>query len=170
MTEKAIFGLVRSNLFIFVNFALVSIVSTVQTPYPVLSLAIGYSSNPGEFFHRANSMYYGNSATPTGTLGAGVGTGATYSIVGTDSTGLISITSVPAGVSIIATITMSTAATSHPNPVISFQGSSTTQSSFPTTITAAWQSSSTWAFLCFGNSAPVADSSTWSQNYWVGNI
>lgn len=119
-----------------------------------------------------NTAYYGNSPTPTVTLGPGAGTGAICTIVGTDSCGLITInfgTSVPGGLQTIVTITQSTAALTHPIPVISFQGSNTTLTSFPTTIGAAWQSHTTWALLNWGISAPVPDNTTLTWAYWVGN-
>ena len=121
----------------------------------------------------SNTAYYGNSVTPTVTLGVGAGTGATHSIVGTDTCGLITITfgsSIPAGTSTIATITMSTAATTHPIPIISYQGAGSLRASFPTTIISPPQSTTAWALLCVGTSAPTVPGDRLTWNYWIGNI
>jgi len=100
-----------------------------------------------------NSLYYGNSATPTVVLGSGAGSGASYSIVGTDTCGVIAITfgTTPAvGLSFIATITMNNASATHPIPMICFQGPTSPVAALPTTITAAWQSTNSWAILNWG--------------------
>ena len=119
-----------------------------------------------------NSLYYGNSATPTVVLGTGAGSGASYAIDGNDTCGVIAITfgtGPAAGLSFIATITMNNSSTTHPIPMICFQGPAGTVAALPTTITAAWQSSNSWAILNWGT-AGITGISELVWNYIVFSI
>lgn len=116
---------------------------------------------------------YGNTPTPTVVLGTGAGDGgASYAILGNDLCGEISITTsgVPAaGVSIIATITMSSPSTSRPQPIISLTGVSSTVASIPAVITAGFQSSDSWAIVNFGTSG-LTTGLTYEWNYFVPSL
>jgi len=115
---------------------------------------------------------YGNTPTPTVTLDTGAGTGASYAILGNDICGEISVTTagVPAaGVSIIATITMSSPSTTRPQPIISLTGVSSVVASVPGVITAGFQSSNSWAIVNFGTLG-LTSGVTYEWNYFVPSL
>jgi hypothetical protein len=110
-------------------------------------------TNTNIFPNIQSSLYYGNSATPSIGAGPGAGTGGTASISGNDTCGIIAVTfgTAPApGLSVIAQITMNNSSTTHPIPIICFQSPTTTVVDLPTTITAAWVNSNSWAIFNWG--------------------
>lgn len=122
------------------------------------------------YVNPAANMLYGTTATPSVVLGAGAGgAGAAFSILGNDMVGSISVTigaAPPAGLSVIAIITLTAPTIFRPQPLISLTGVSPVVASIPGVITAGFQSSSSWAIVNFGTSALDA-SVTYTWNYFV---
>jgi hypothetical protein len=116
-------------------------------------------------------LYGNNSSTPTVVLGPGSDTSSSsYSIVGTDICGQISITTgnTPTYPAIVATITMNTASTHAPLPVISGANLGTVQLVSQTTgVFAISASNNSWTINSY--SAPLAGNTTYIWNYIVGS-
>jgi hypothetical protein len=149
--------------------------SSVVTRDNVVDTTSVQSITGTKSFSKLNTLQlYGiTGSSPTVALGPGAGgTGSAVSILGNDLVGEIAITvgaAPTSSVAIVATITMSTASATRPQPLISFTGPSTPIASLPGVITASFQSSNSWAIINFGTTALTAGV-TYSWNYFVPSL